>query len=126
MSSVASIELPFESSMWLVFNGVDCSGASAFHFSLVTTHLLAFILGIWDESISSLKISKRQKFDHGYKLQSFEVDLLGFYGRLPSYYLGLPLGSNPKKVMFWNPVLETIQNFFPLFLERAFFLKGVD
>ncbi|KAA0049759.1 hypothetical protein E5676_scaffold106G00530 [Cucumis melo var. makuwa] len=29
-------------------------------------------------------------------------------GLLPSYYMGLPLGKNPRATIFWNPVCEKV------------------
>lgn len=76
---------------------------------LILNHVLAIF-----EEVSGLKINRGKCCIVGINCDEDRVirwaDLARCkIGRLPSSYLGLPLGGNPKFAALWDPVIDKVQ-----------------
>ena len=83
---------------------------------------------LWFEAISGLKLNKdKSEVIHVGRVDFLEniVSVLGCsIGKLPSYYLGLPLGAPFKSSRVWDIVEERFRKCFVFVEETIYFQRG--
>jgi hypothetical protein len=72
---------------------------------------------MWDviETMSGLKVNFNKSMLFGVNIHDSWLGdaasaLCCRVGKIPFLYLGLPIGGNPKRLVFWDPVLTRLKN----------------
>ncbi|GKV26314.1 hypothetical protein SLEP1_g35645 [Rubroshorea leprosula] len=96
--------------------------------SLKSIRAFKFLLR-WFEIVSGLKINFGKSILYGINteerwLSMATSTLNSKHGNMPFIYLGLPIGDDPHKISFWNPVVEKFQSKLAAWKGRLLSFRG--